>query len=229
MRLIADMLGQLDLHRPLDQPLGQLRQKPAGPGDLLLGPGALEQLVEHLIREPAAIAQRPDRPAHPRAHHRVVDQLGREPARARRDQVPREGAQRFASASLRSPDSSLRSLVGLAALSAGETLIRAQTGTSQLTRIDHDRILGTTWRFGSRRHDDAFRSCLHKSSDNPRARGRALLHSSSNGTPMLRTSLVGCRLGGACFRSLSGSQGRRSVVVTRYLRVWDGSGREMRA
>ena len=37
MRLVADVVGQLDLHRPLHQPLRQLRQQPAGPGDLLLG------------------------------------------------------------------------------------------------------------------------------------------------------------------------------------------------
>src|SRR5207247_10671290 len=53
MRLVADVVGQLDLHRPLDQPLGQLRQQPTGPGDLLLGARAGEQLVAHLIAEPS--------------------------------------------------------------------------------------------------------------------------------------------------------------------------------
>src|SRR5205807_10338624 len=46
MRLIAEVLGQLNLHRPLDQPLGQLSEHAAGPGDLLLGRGAGEQLVD---------------------------------------------------------------------------------------------------------------------------------------------------------------------------------------
>jgi hypothetical protein len=40
------MLGQLGVHRPLDQPLGQLRQHAARPDDLLLRPGAGEQLID---------------------------------------------------------------------------------------------------------------------------------------------------------------------------------------
>jgi hypothetical protein len=48
------MVGQLDLHRPLHQAPGQLRQQPAGPGDLLLGLGAGQQPVDHLIRDPLA-------------------------------------------------------------------------------------------------------------------------------------------------------------------------------
>ena len=52
MRLVPEMTGQLDLHRPLPQPLGQLRQQPTRPGDLLLGTGAGEQLIDHLIRDP---------------------------------------------------------------------------------------------------------------------------------------------------------------------------------
>ena len=51
MRLIAEMVGQLDLHRSLHQPLGQLRQQPTPPGDLLLRPSASEQLVEQLVRQ----------------------------------------------------------------------------------------------------------------------------------------------------------------------------------
>ena len=56
MRLVAEVLGQLRLHRPLHQPLGQLREHTARPDDLLLGPGAGEQLVDHLVGE--AIADR---------------------------------------------------------------------------------------------------------------------------------------------------------------------------
>jgi hypothetical protein len=51
MQLIAAVIGQLDLHRPLHQPLGQLREQPARPGDLLLGTRTDEQLVEPLVRQ----------------------------------------------------------------------------------------------------------------------------------------------------------------------------------
>jgi hypothetical protein len=54
MRLVTEMLGQLRRHRPLDKPLGQLREHPARADDLLLGPGAREQLVDHLIRKTIA-------------------------------------------------------------------------------------------------------------------------------------------------------------------------------
>jgi len=50
------MLGQLRRHRPLNKPLRQLREHTARPDDLLLGPGAREQLVDHLVGE--AIADR---------------------------------------------------------------------------------------------------------------------------------------------------------------------------
>jgi hypothetical protein len=43
------MVGQLDLHRPLHEPRGQLPQQSALSGDLLLGAGAREQLVDDLI------------------------------------------------------------------------------------------------------------------------------------------------------------------------------------
>jgi len=49
--LIAEMVRQLDLHRPLDQAFGQLAQQSALAGDLLPGPGAGEQLVDHLVRQ----------------------------------------------------------------------------------------------------------------------------------------------------------------------------------
>jgi len=51
MRLIAQAVGQLDLHRPLDHPLGQLRQQPALTGDLLASPGAGHELVDQLVRQ----------------------------------------------------------------------------------------------------------------------------------------------------------------------------------
>ncbi len=49
VRLVAEMLGQLRRHRPLDQPLRQLREHPTGPDDLLLAARASEQLVDHLV------------------------------------------------------------------------------------------------------------------------------------------------------------------------------------
>jgi hypothetical protein len=51
VRLIAEVVGKLDLHRALDQPLSQPRKQTARPDDLLLAPSAGEQLVKHLIRE----------------------------------------------------------------------------------------------------------------------------------------------------------------------------------
>jgi hypothetical protein len=48
MRLAAQMVGQLDLHRALHQSLGQPRQQPAGPDDLLLAARA-GQLSENLL------------------------------------------------------------------------------------------------------------------------------------------------------------------------------------
>ena len=53
--LIAQMVGQLDLHRPLHQALCQLREQAPGPGDLLLGPSASQQLIDHLIADSVAI------------------------------------------------------------------------------------------------------------------------------------------------------------------------------
>ena len=74
MRLVAHMAGQLDLHRPLDQPLGQLRQQPAGPGDLLLGRDAREQLVDHLIADPS-IRRHPESLPQPSAASRKINSI----------------------------------------------------------------------------------------------------------------------------------------------------------
>ena len=60
MRLIAQVVGQLDLHRPLHQPLSQLRQKATGPDDLLLGLGSGKQLVHELVRQlPTQVVRHP--------------------------------------------------------------------------------------------------------------------------------------------------------------------------
>jgi hypothetical protein len=71
MRLVAEMIGQLDLERSLHQPLGQLRKQPAGPDDLLLGLRAGQQLVDHPIRELTAHVIR----------HALQDPTGAPPAR----------------------------------------------------------------------------------------------------------------------------------------------------
>ena len=72
MRLIADVVGQLDLHRPLHQPLGQLRQQPAGPDDLLLGRGTGQQLVDHLIADPP-VRRHPESLPQPAAASRTIN------------------------------------------------------------------------------------------------------------------------------------------------------------
>ena len=51
MRLIPEMVGELHLHRSLNQPLHQPRKQPTRPHDLLLAVGAGEQLVNHPIRQ----------------------------------------------------------------------------------------------------------------------------------------------------------------------------------
>jgi hypothetical protein len=51
VRVTAQVAGQLDLHRPLHQPLGQLAQQATGPDDLLLRPGSRQQLVDELVRQ----------------------------------------------------------------------------------------------------------------------------------------------------------------------------------
>ena len=71
VRLIAQMVSQLDLHRALHQPLGQLRQQPARPGDLLLRRRAGQQLIDHLIGDPLAIGPR-DHPPQSGAVHGVI-------------------------------------------------------------------------------------------------------------------------------------------------------------
>ena len=51
MRLIAQMVGQLDLHRALHQPLGQLAEQTARAGDPFLGARPGQQLIDHLVRQ----------------------------------------------------------------------------------------------------------------------------------------------------------------------------------
>jgi hypothetical protein len=71
VRLIAEMLSQLDLQRALHQPPGQLRQKPTRPDDLLLAPSPSEQLVHDLVRELASDLIR-HAPKHPRRGRRLA-------------------------------------------------------------------------------------------------------------------------------------------------------------
>ncbi len=65
MRLIPQMVSELDLHRSLDQPLRQLRKQPTRPHDLLLPVGTGEQLVHHLVRKQLPELSR--QLAHPRS------------------------------------------------------------------------------------------------------------------------------------------------------------------
>ena len=157
MRLIADMVGQLDLHRPLHQPLGQLRQQPARPGDLLLGARAGQQLVDHLITDPP-IGRHPQSLPHPAAASRALDGLidqltgrGGGPRRARRAGV----AQRRSPLAL----SSLGSSPGNPGANPNSRPSRPGS------RSNVAAVLPPASRRS--RHSDLFRSCLHSSSDNP--------------------------------------------------------------
>src|SRR5216117_883257 len=49
--LVAEMLRQLGVHRPLDQPLRQTLKQPVRAGDLLRRARAGEQLVDQLVRQ----------------------------------------------------------------------------------------------------------------------------------------------------------------------------------
>ena len=51
MRLVAEMVGELDLHRALDQPLRQPRKQATRPNDLLLRSSPREQLIDELVRQ----------------------------------------------------------------------------------------------------------------------------------------------------------------------------------
>jgi hypothetical protein len=67
--VIADVIGQLDLQRPLHQPLGQLRKQTARTDDLLLGPSSRQQLVNDVVRKLAT---------------QVIRHLTQDPRRGRR-------------------------------------------------------------------------------------------------------------------------------------------------
>ena len=92
VRLIAEVVGQLDLHRALHQPLGEIGQQAAGPSDLLLGRSARQQLVDHLVRDPLAIRS-PGHLAQSRALHGVIDCLAAQPRASPRS---RRGRRRLA-------------------------------------------------------------------------------------------------------------------------------------
>ena len=162
VRLVADVVGQLDLHRPLHQALGQLGQQPAGPGDLLLRARAGEQLVDQLVADPP-IGRHPESLPDAAAVSRPVDRLIDQPRpaapggprRARRAEVAQRQAQlaparwsRRRSTSARSQPRAPQAPVALQ-LGPGPALLRPASR--------------------SRRHSDLLRSCLHRSSDNPLA------------------------------------------------------------
>jgi hypothetical protein len=58
--LLAEMLGQLGVHRPLHQPLRQTAQQAIGSGDLLRRARAGEQLIDQLVRQIVGIGIRGD-------------------------------------------------------------------------------------------------------------------------------------------------------------------------
>jgi hypothetical protein len=73
VRLVAETIGQLDLHRPLQQTLGQTGEQAAGPGDLLLRARAGEQLVDHLVADP--LRRHPESLPHTTAANHTIDGL----------------------------------------------------------------------------------------------------------------------------------------------------------
>ena len=52
VRLIAQVLGQLGIHRPLNKPARQIGQQAARSDDLLLAASTREQLIDQLVAEP---------------------------------------------------------------------------------------------------------------------------------------------------------------------------------
>jgi hypothetical protein len=58
VRLVAEIGGQLRRQGALHQPRRQLREHAAGPDDLLLGPRAGKQLIDHLVRQLLAKLER---------------------------------------------------------------------------------------------------------------------------------------------------------------------------
>ena len=113
--LVAKVLGQLGVHRPLNQPAGQLRQHAPRPDDLLLRPGAGEQLVDQLITE-------------------TLPQLGRQPLD---DQLGR----RTAATLLARPTGSLR---GTAARPSDPSLLCFVFVDMRLSSLMPTQILGQT-------------------------------------------------------------------------------------
>ena len=155
VRLVADVVGQLDLHRALHQALGQLGEQPAGPGDLLLRRGAGEQLVDHLVADPPVgrhTQSLTDPTAAGSAVDGVIDDLGRH-GRGVRGGRAAPGL----------PSADLRSFYELAAIVAGqprrdphpqvlEPWVALQHAAALLSGVPASR---------SSRHGDLFRSGLH--------------------------------------------------------------------
>ena len=176
VRLVADVIGQLGLHRPLDQALGQLGQDPAGPGDLLLGRGAGEQLVDELVADPPIgrhVESLPDPAAARGPIHRLIDHAG-----------PQHRGVRGARAAPRLPSAKPSSLP-LAGVVAEQP---RRVPSSQSLKLELQRgpavLLGPASR--CRRHSDLlWIGCLHRGSDTPEAlrsaagcaAGRPLVHS----------------------------------------------------
>jgi len=158
---VAEVVGQLNLHRPLHQALGQLGEQPAGPGDLLLRRGASEQLIDHLIADlPVGrhAESLPDSAAATSAIDRVVDVPPR--ATGVSGGRPARGL----------PSADLTSLYELARIVAGQPPRHPQLEGLQLPVVLQLGGAPALQRPGLGWHDDLFRSCLHRSSDTPAGR-----------------------------------------------------------
>jgi hypothetical protein len=136
----------------------------AGPGDLLLGQDAGQQLVDHLVADPP-IRRHPESLPDPAAAHRpldgVIDDLGRD----------RPGVPGWRAAP-RLPSADLRSLYELAAILAGQPRRDPQPESLKLRGVSVQLSRGPALlRPASRRHSDLFRSGLHSSSDTPAPAG----------------------------------------------------------
>ena len=156
VRLIADTLGQLGLHRAFHQPLGQLRQDPAGPGDLLLRRRAGQQLIDQLVADPPIrghLQSLPDPAAARGPIHRLIDRAGRQPWGVRSGR---------AAPGLPSAQPSSLPLAGLV---AGQPR-RVPSSQSLKLQLGPTVLLGPAARY--RRHSDLLLDrCLHRGSDTP--------------------------------------------------------------
>ena len=70
--LVAEMVGQLDLHRPLNKALGQPGEQTTGPDDLLVAARTGEQPVDEFVRQPFAQSRRQTLAGTPKGRRRLA-------------------------------------------------------------------------------------------------------------------------------------------------------------